>query len=778
MAKTQTRAKRRTNFAEKANNRLDVKALTTQATRDARWSQRDGFWNYFLTDVNPSSDLMGYTAKRSESMSHDYVFLLDRAFYDALDEMERDDLTIAGTYNLIVSNILRRDITFDAEDGEDETQLMWRDHIEAALSTQISDIIASCIRNAMHHGFSMHEIIWERGRDLAWQPGKVLHRHPGLFNFSPDGDGVYMISIGEGMKMSPQPAPLYKFIKTTIPARYANPMGDSMTARVYPYFWLKKNALKAGADYLERFGMPASIVKLDPMIEDYEREMIAIKSALEALKRESGIVLKPGINIDWMDRAGGRGEPPHFAMFKLCDVAILTFLLGSSLGVREAEFGTRAQAEVHQEVQDIRTKPLAKIVEDAINRDVIDPILVLNFGEEARGTVRLRIDTEDGVNFENAVKALESAVNNLGLRVPEQQAYEWLGIRQPSKDERVLAPKQKTLAPGLPFEDEEEELAAPHVIFSEINTAIEAQYLMKVEELGKQLGQLAWPGMKRALKKYLSDYKNSMGVNTVANYKPTKQVERGIRAAAVLALASSSLHFRRYLAPEAGTRILFDDFENDLRAIASPEYRDAVRWMVDRDIMSRAEVKNIVSGLRGIEQVMPANQLEQIVRQRVFALKDSIDSQVSKIIKDAVTNALNEGKTLATVIDELAPLIDSGSIPGAESYIQTVFRTETSNAYNQQRKVVSELPGVSSHLWGYEVITAEDEAVRPTHAALHGKKFRKGSPAFVALGSPPFSFNCRCILSPIVVPDISNPGVEESPDALSLAQRVERFCEH
>jgi uncharacterized protein with gpF-like domain len=69
----------------------------------------------------------------------------------------------------------------------------------------------------------------------------------------------------------------------------------------------------------------------------------------------------------------------------------------------------------------------------------------------------------------------------------------------------------------------------------------------------------------------------------------------------------------------------------------------------------------------------------------------------------------------------------------------------------------------------------DDDRSRPGHKALDGKLFRNGSSASTALGRPPFSYQCRCVMVPITNREAEREGYVETADATSLAANVERF---
>lgn len=108
------------------------------------------------------------------------------------------------------------------------------------------------------------------------------------------------------------------------------------------------------------------------------------------------------------------------------------------------------------------------------------------------------------------------------------------------------------------------------------------------------------------------------------------------------------------------------------------------------------------------------------------------------------------GKTYGELWDEMSPeeqekheepTEDERKRVISESRLTTIFRTNMFSSYQsgRYRQLVDDVEDYP--YWRY--VTMEDEAVRPLHAALHGKVFRWDDP-FWDTHYPPNGYNCRC----------------------------------
>jgi hypothetical protein len=91
--------------------------------------------------------------------------------------------------------------------------------------------------------------------------------------------------------------------------------------------------------------------------------------------------------FEFLDPGSAR-QPMMIDRLRYLDVLIMRGLFLPSLTATDGQFGTRAQAQVHQSVADTIADLIHIVITKEINNDV-DTLLRLNFGEEAVGMVHL-----------------------------------------------------------------------------------------------------------------------------------------------------------------------------------------------------------------------------------------------------------------------------------------------------------------------------------------------------------------------------------------------------
>jgi phage gp29-like protein len=106
---------------------------------------------------------------------------------------------------------------------------------------------------------------------------------------------------------------------------------------------------------------------------------------------------------------------------------------------------SRSQAEVHNEVrQDIKTDDSRKLA-NTINRQLIEPFVILNYGEQERYP-KVYFPIEDSADIEKLSSALSVLIPQ-GLKVSQSWVRGQLGAPAPDEEEEVLLPPENKNTP-------------------------------------------------------------------------------------------------------------------------------------------------------------------------------------------------------------------------------------------------------------------------------------------------------------------------------------------
>lgn len=105
-----------------------------------------------------------------------------------------------------------------------------------------------------------------------------------------------------------------------------------------------------------------------------------------------------------------------------------------------------------------------------------------------------------------------------------------------------------------------------------------------------------------------------------------------------------------------------------------------------------------------------------------------------------------------------------GFTPNNPTYLENVYRTATATSYNAGRYRAQTDPDVVEATGFWEYVTAGDNRVRDTHAALNGKQWTIGDPEAESV-YPPNSYQCRCVVVVREADDVREGDMDRRVDA-------------
>jgi SPP1 gp7 family putative phage head morphogenesis protein len=155
--------------------------------------------------------------------------------------------------------------------------------------------------------------------------------------------------------------------------------------------------------------------------------------------------------------------------------------------------------------------------------------------------------------------------------------------------------------------------------------------------------------------------------------------------------------------------------------------------------------------ISGAFDLVPARAAD-FFRLAAFWVSDVTDENVLADARKALQGALDQGYSWGEVRPMLAEAF--GSEMGGR--LETIFRTNLFQAYNGGRYWSGQEAREQFPYWQY--FTVQDDRVRPSHAALHGKIYRKDDTIWQSI-FPPNGFNCRCTVEELDDQDLENDNV-------------------
>lgn len=234
------------------------------------------------------------------------------------------------------------------------------------------------LSDAIGKGLAFCEIIWDLSSGQA-VPQAIKPRPLDWFKFHPKKLHELRLRNGtlEGEELIPG-----KWIVHFHPARSGSPYRAALY-RVLAWLFLFRNySVKAWAQFVEMFGVPLRIGKFPLGTPEEDQEKLL--EALATLATEAAIVLPEGMEVEIKELLGRPGTPQR-EFLRWTEAEISKAILGATLTSRGGDEGSGSYAlgAVHNDVRlDLLTSDADQIAA-TINRQLIRPLVELNFGPEA-----------------------------------------------------------------------------------------------------------------------------------------------------------------------------------------------------------------------------------------------------------------------------------------------------------------------------------------------------------------------------------------------------------
>ena len=396
---------------------------------------------------------------------------------DYLRSMENKDAHYAAMLESRKMGLLSHDwnIVPAPEDktGEDKAAFVqWNfETIDGTLTEKIRNML-----DAIPIGFSVQEKIFEKvgAGDWAgkWRLKNLKDKDQKNFSFKTDKfgnllpDGVrYKQRYGLELPLPPEKFIIYVFNK-----KYGSWYGNGVGVVCSWYSWFKKDGLKFWLLLLQKFGNPTVKGKVPEGAKTGDRDQF--KNIIESLAERTGITLPPGFEVELLE-ATRQGEAGYIKLLDYCDKQISKRLVGATLTAEPGEVGSYALGQVHAGIREEFVKFDALSVQDAINEQVIKPLVDFNFADTT-DYPRFEFIFEQPVDRKALAETLKLA-QEAGVVIPMDWAHEELRIPAPQEGEESLVPAPKP-AGGMPFADDIIDVALKSKPFTEEKPSVEGRF--------------------------------------------------------------------------------------------------------------------------------------------------------------------------------------------------------------------------------------------------------------------------------------------------------------
>ncbi len=418
------------------------------------------------SSMHPS---VGLTPERLTQILREAEFGDPFLYLELAEEMEEKDLhylAVLGTRKQTVSDL---DLEVrPASSAKDD--LRAAEMVRAMLTSESIDLAAAMvdILDAIGKGFSATEIVWDSS-EREWFPRRLKWRDPRWFMFdwisgaellvrslkdtgpqfatdgAPAAPGAHFKGSGlsgalrGGIQPMTEPLLPYKFIVHIARAKAGLPIRGGL-ARAAGWSYLFKNyVLKDWVTFAEVYGQPLRVGKYGAGATDQDRERLL--QAVANIGTDAAAIIPESMIIEFTEARQTGSVELYEGFCQYLDAQISKAVLGQTLSTEIPQgTGSRAAAQVHDNVRRDIVSADARRLAATLNRDLVKPIVDLNLGpREHYPHVVLGIaDDSDASEFVDIISKLADH----GVRIGQKAVLERLGIAEPQPGEPLLHPSR------------------------------------------------------------------------------------------------------------------------------------------------------------------------------------------------------------------------------------------------------------------------------------------------------------------------------------------------
>lgn len=603
------------------------------------------------------------------------------------------------------------------------------EQIEGALISVLLQVMTG-----LDYGYSVTEKVWQviqAGEWAGYVGLKALKtRRPHEFAFDLDEYGnLKPDGVIQSQPSGDKHLPADKFVLFSNDLEFSNIYGRSDLEAAYRPWWTKDNAYKWLAILLERLGIPPVLAMYDPT--KYTGPIVdSLKKAVENIQAATfGIIPRP--NADalefWTPELAGQATRvfvPSLDMFNrdIARALLMPGLLGMTADTAEGSF---ARAKVHFDVfMLVITKLRITLKDEVVQEQIIKPLVDVNFPSVDAYPIWDLLPITDEVRTDLLDRWL--AAVEKGTVTPQQDDEDH--IRQ------VLSfPARQTPEPQVNRPTEVFQVRTPNRFEKQVNFARIERDLDGVETEART-----------QLQAILEDAREEMVLYVSRNW------DRGVALADTLKLTKMG--------------DLQDGVSEFLRAAYGVGVSSA------RDEFAKMFSRTYQSGF-----FTPREALRYFARKAVLIsgiLRDRLVEDGKRVILNAMKFGEPQRETIQKLRDLFEPYLGDPTVirddeAVAPYRLETVLRTNATEAFNQGRLIAARDPEVAPFIRGMEYSAVVDSRTTAVCRYLDGRVFKMSEPELDRL-SPPNHWGCRSLV--VAIP----PGVQIDEDRFITAAEIGR----
>lgn len=617
---------------------------------------------------------------------------------------------------------------------------------EGALEDDLYQILS-----ALDYGFSVTEMVFKIIETGPWA-GKIglkslKTRAPHNIDFKTDEFGNLLAVQQDSKDLKP----VEKFAIFSYNQEFSNWYGTSDLRAAYAPWWIKENAQRWLATYLERYAVPFPVAKVPLGLPASDKA--DLEKVLNNIQAATSMIIPGVVDLNFPEVPKEGAEQLGKAIEALNIAIARAILLPNLLGLApQKQTGSYARAvkdfDLFMYVVDHLRLQLA---ENVITEQVIKPLTRWNWNTEIEPP-KFRFNA---FSHEQQTELLRLWLDAIKVQAvgsqPEDEAYirEITGFpeREEEEPEGELGP-DRVVPPTTPKGPNGEVVLPKAEPTPQPGANPPASSMAQHDEFEDRADVLRDPATADELRAHFA------------------QLDRGLRRieeVAATSLSKTLLDQRDQLLEFVRRR-----FENGIDPVAvnrlqlrkTRDVQAAVREMLRTGFeYGRTTVADELHLTRRFAWGIPPREALRFFDDKMLVITGLLHDELLNDSKMILLNALKTGEPLNDTIIKLqdlyAPFVGTVAVAPVlmtAPRLATIIRTNLTEAFNEGRKIMMSDPEVRDEIAGVRYSAVLDARTTPVCRFLDGKVFRAGDPALDRL-TPPNHFNCRSILVPILIED-------------------------
>ena len=372
--------------------------------------------------------IAGLTPARMAQVLRDAAEGAAEEFLVLTEELEETDphyRAVLSTRKLAVTGLEPEVEAASATARDEEIAAFVREVVSApAFAGLMMDLL-----DGLGKGYAVCQIIWDTSGE-RWRPAGYEWVDPRAFVWDSRRRRLLLKDDdGKGQDMPPA-----RFVVHVPRLKSGNPVRGAL-ARVCAWAALYKNyTLKDWMRFLDVYGMPVRLGKYSATATEEDKRKLL--RALYALGSDAAAVVPASASIEFVQAGSGMrsGGPVFGEMAEYIDRQLSKAVLGQTMTTDDGS--SLAQARVHEEVRGDILRADARQLAASISRDLIRPLVALNFGADAAAP-RLSLPVVEAEDIKTWAETVAVFVDR-GLPVSRRQVRDKLGLDEPEGEKDAL----------------------------------------------------------------------------------------------------------------------------------------------------------------------------------------------------------------------------------------------------------------------------------------------------------------------------------------------------